>query len=177
MSCLVLLHSTAQMQLHHFPQSTWQKELSYAGYCLDVLDYGAEANKVALRFAEVTRGYYNTLSAQIQPEKDIPVVETPENFNYLFMIPSTSPLDLARASRELLKHVSCPFGSPSSLRVEGTLKAGLGAHVTLPFNRTTPDSEKSWSAVEMALSGMPTGEFVGSSQPHGWDAFPDLKTM
>ena len=177
MSCLVLLHSTAQMQLHHFPQSTWQKELSYAGSCLDVLDYGAEANKVAVRFAEVTRGYYNTLSAQIQPEKDISVAEASENFDYLFMIPSTSPLNLAQVSRELLKHVSCPFGSPSSLRVEGTLKAGLGAHVTLPFNRTTPDSEKSWSAVEMALSGMPTGEFVGSSQPHGWDAFPDLKTM
>jgi hypothetical protein len=177
MACFVLLHSTAQMQLHGYPQAAWQKELNYASSCMNVLQYCAEADRVSLRFLEVTRGYYDTLVAQSQPGHDHFITDVPGNFDYLFTVPSTSPPHLAQTLRELLKLVSCPFGSPSSLNVEGTLKAGLGAHVTLPFNRSTPDSKESWSAVEMALSGMPTGKFVGSSQPHGWDVFPNLNTM
>lgn len=177
MACLALLHSAAQMQIHGYPQAARQKELDYASSCLNVLQYCAEADKVSLRFLEVTRGYYNTLITQSQPEDDHFTTDRPGNSDYLFTIPSKSPPYLAQTLRELLKLVGCPFGSPSSLNVEGTLKAGLGAHVTLPFDRSTPDSKEPWSAVEMAMSDMPTGKFLGSSQPHGWDVFPNLNTM
>jgi hypothetical protein len=176
-SCLMLLHSVVQMQLHDYPQSIWQKELSHARSCLGVLEYCSKADKVADRFAEVVRGYYNTLAPQIHPADDTLFCDTSDNFDYLFSIPSTSPPQLAQVSRDLLKRISFPFDSPSSLHDEDTLRAGLGAHLTLPFNRSPPQDASSWSAVEMALSGMPTGQFMGSSQPHGWDVFSNLNTM
>ncbi|KAF3045946.1 hypothetical protein E8E12_008500 [Didymella heteroderae] len=172
------IDSAAQMQLHDYPQSTWRKELGHARSCLSVLEYCSKADKVAENFAEVTSGYYNVLAAQIQNTGDISVCDPPDNFEYLFSVPTLSHPQLQQISRDLLKRVSCPFDAPSSsLHDEATLRAGLGSHITLAFNNSPPKEQKSWSAVEMALSGMPTGQFVGSSQPHGWDVFLNLNTM
>lgn len=177
MSCLILLHSTAQMQLHDYPQSTWQNELYYARSCLGVLEYCATADKVADRFAQVIRRYYHILADQIQPDDNTHVYDTPDNFDYLFSIPLPSHPQLAQVSRDLLKRVSCPFDSPSSLHDEGILKAGLGAHITMVFNHCPPYDTESGSSAEKALSQMPTGQFVGSSQPHGWEVFLNLNTL
>lgn len=179
MSCLTLLHSVAQMQIHAYPQPTWQKELEYARSCLNVLEYCSKADKVAKNFAEVTGGYYNFLAAQAQTieDPDVSGDDCTDKSDYLFSAPESSEPQLLQASRELLQRVSCPFDAPSSLHDEGTLRAGLGAHVTIPFNKSPQNEQQSWSAVETALSGMPTGQFVGSSQPHGWDVFPNLNAM
>lgn len=177
MSCLTLLHSTAQMQLHNYPQPMWQKELGYARSCLSVLEYCSKADKVAENFVEVTSIFYNNLATQIQNTNDISDYDTPDNFDYLFSIPAFSDPQLQQTSQDLLRRVSCPWDVPSSLHDETTLRAGLGAHVTLPFNNSPAREQRSWSAVEMALSGIPPGQFVGSSQPHGWDVFLNLDTM
>lgn len=177
MSCLVLLHSAAQMQLHDHPPSIYQQELSYARSCLDVLEYCAEADKVADRFANTTRTFYNALATGTQLMDVTDVSDMPVNTNYLFSIPPDSPPDLAQVSCDLLRCVTCPFDSPSNLHNEGKLKAGLGAHVTLPFNNVLPQDERSWSAGEMALSNMPAGKFMGSPQPHGWDVFLNFNTL
>lgn len=57
MSCLVLLHSSAQMLHYGYPQNIRQQELSYAKSCLDVLEYCGTVDKVTLCFAEITRSY------------------------------------------------------------------------------------------------------------------------
>lgn len=177
MACLILLHSAAQMQLHDYSQLVWQKELSYAQSCLRVLEHCGKIDKVALHFEKVLRSFYDALATQAQPVDDIFVVEDPQDFDYLFSIPSSSPEHIVLTSRELLKRVSSPFDSPPSLENEGMLKAGLGAHTTLPFNNTPTRDARSCSAVEMALSNMPTGEFMGSSQPHGWDVFLNFNNL
>lgn len=177
MSCLTLLHSAAQMQLHDYPQSTWQKELGYSRACLKVLEHCAKADKVAEKFVEVARGYYDILAVRIEDTDDIPNNDSPDNFDYLFSTPESSHSQLLEVSCDLLKRVSCPFYAPFSMRDEGFLRAGLGAHVTLPSNRSPPKEANSLSTVEMAFSSMPTGRFVGSSQPHGWDVFLNLSTM
>jgi hypothetical protein len=177
MSCLTILHSAAQMQLHDYPQATWQKELGHARSCLSVLEYCSKADKVAENFVEVASVYYNTLAAQMPNTHDISVYDNPDSFDYLFSIPTSSHPQLQQTSQDLLRRVSCPWDVPSSLHDETTLRAGLGSHVTLPFNNSPAKEQQSWSAVEMALSGMPSGQFVGSSQPHGWDVFLNLNTM
>ncbi|KAL1653318.1 hypothetical protein SLS61_004195 [Didymella pomorum] len=177
MSCLTLLHSVAQMQLHEYPQASWQKELGHARSCLRVLEHCSKADKVAANFVEVTSGHYNTLAAQIEDTHDIDVYDSPDSFDYLFSIPTSSHPQLQRTSQDLLRRVSSPWDTPSSLHDETTLRAGLGAHVTLLFNNSPAKEQQSWSTVEMALSGMPSGQFVGSSQPHGWDVFLNLNTM
>lgn len=176
-SCLTLLHSVAQMQLHDYSQKAWKEELSHARSCLDVLEHCAKADTVAAHFAEITRAHYTTLSAQIQLIDDIDVFETPTDFDYLFSIPQNSPAHLAQTAHNLLKNISCPFGTPSNLQDEGTLKAGLGAHVTMLFNNSPPQDSRPRSAVETAFSNMPMGQFVGSTQPHGWDMFLDFNTL
>ncbi|KAF2626665.1 hypothetical protein BU25DRAFT_92535 [Macroventuria anomochaeta] len=77
------------------------------------------------------------------PGDNITIKDAPENSDYLFTVPSTSHSHLARASQDLLKRVSCLFDSPSDLHDEGTLKAGLGTYVSLPFNRGPAESANS----------------------------------
>lgn len=177
MACLTLLHSTAQMQLHDYAQPVWQKELSHAKSCLNVLEYCGEIDNVAAQFDKIARSFYDNLTAQALPTDDIDVFDIPDNFEYLFSVPTSSPEHLVQLSRTLLKRVSCPFDVPFSLQNEGTLKAGLGVHTTLPFNYIPQQDARPWSAVEMALSSMPTGRFMGSSQPHGWDVFLNFNTL
>ncbi|KAF3032831.1 hypothetical protein E8E11_000369 [Didymella keratinophila] len=165
------------MRLHDYPQHTWQKELSHARSCLSVLEYCSKVDKVAENFVEVISVFYSTLAAQIQDSDDVSVYDTPDNFDYLFSVPEFSNPLLQQTSQDLLRRVSCPWDVPSSMHDETTLRAGLGAHVTLPFNNSPAKEQQSWSAVEMVLSGMPSGQFVGSSQPHGWDTFLNLKAM
>jgi hypothetical protein len=163
MSCLVLLHSTAQMLLYGYPQAIWQKELAHAESCLDVLEYCGSVDKVALRFAETTCSYRNILKAQAQQDTDLSVVDMPEKFDYLFAIPKSLSSPLEQASKDLHKLVSCPFGQPSNLHAEGTLKAGFGTHLdwssfrSSPFEKATTEAGNSWSVIEMALSGVRSG--------------------
>jgi len=159
MSCLVLLHSSAQMLLYGYPQAIWQKELSYAESCLVVLEYCGNVDKVALHFAETTRNYHNILTAQAQQETDLSVVEMPEVFDYLFAIPSSLSSHLEQVSGDLHKLVSCPFGQPSNLHAEGTLTAGFGTHldwtpsITSPFEEATTETGNSWAVINKSLSG------------------------
>jgi hypothetical protein len=173
----MLLHSTAQLMLNDSSQAVWGQELSYAKSCLDVLEYCGEVDLVARRFAEKISGFYNALKVHAQ-EGDLPAVDMPEKFDYPFTIPESATGHIGSASRELLKLISSPFGHESNLNVEGTLRAGFGsqqdwnAFIKLPFNRTQSANVGNLPILGMALSGLRSGQFVGSSQPHGWDLLP-----
>ena len=189
MACLVLLHSAAQLQLQNHPQSVWQKELSHAKSCLDVLDHCSDVDKVALRFADTTRGYYNilnghaTVDVEGMGDADVSTVDTLESSDYLFSIPELSPPHLDKIPRDLLKLVGSPFGHPSNLHTEGTLRAGFGSQiewdsfVTLPFNNAVPKAANSIPLLDMALSSIRSGQFLGPSEPHGWASFRSLNNL
>ncbi|KAK3984412.1 hypothetical protein QBC44DRAFT_337026 [Cladorrhinum sp. PSN332] len=60
-SCVVILHSVAQKQLHNFPASSWAEEMNQARNCLEVLGFCAEKDAVALRFRIKLSGIYEAL--------------------------------------------------------------------------------------------------------------------
>src|SRR5690242_3863198 len=99
-----------------------------------------------------------------------------ERFDYLFVTPKLPSSHLDQLFQDLHKLVSCPFGRPSNLHAEGTLKAGFGTHldwtssVTLPLKNATIEAANSRSVIELMLPGMRSGQFVGRSQPHGWNS-------
>jgi hypothetical protein len=148
------------MLLYGYSLLMWQKELSHAESCLDVLEHCGSIDKVALRFAETTRSYYNTLQAQAQQDTDLSAAILPGGFDYLFALPSSPSSPLEQVSRDLHKLVSCPFGQYSSLHAEATLKAGFGTHLdctpstSLLFGKGATGVANTWSAVEMALPGV-----------------------
>jgi hypothetical protein len=163
MSCLVLLHSAVHMLLYEYPKAIWQKELLHAKSCLDVLEHCGTVDKIALRFAEITRSYYSVLKAQTQQDTDLSVVDMPEKFDHLFVVPESPWSHLEQVSRDLHKLVSCPFGQPATLHAEGALKAGFGTHLDWnpstapPFEKAITGAGNSWSVVEMALSAGRSG--------------------
>ncbi|KAH6641192.1 hypothetical protein F5144DRAFT_642046 [Chaetomium tenue] len=60
-ACVVILHSVAQKQLHHFPPSAWADDMKRAAQCIDVLGYCGAADPVALRFRVRLSGIYDSL--------------------------------------------------------------------------------------------------------------------
>jgi hypothetical protein len=146
MSCLVLLHSAVHMLLYEYPKAIWQKELLHAKSCLDVLEQCGTIDKIALRFAEITRSYYNVLKAQTQQDTDLSVVDMPEKFDHLFVILEPPWSHLEQVSRDLHKFVSCPLGQLPNLHAESTLKAGFGTHlrwtpfIISPFEKATTEA-------------------------------------
>jgi hypothetical protein len=113
------------------------------------------------------------MTAQAQQDIGLPVIDVPERFDYLFVTPGLPSSHLDQLSQDLHKLVSYPFGRPSNLYEEGTLKAGFGTHLdwtssaTLPLKNATTEAANSRSVIEMIIPGMRSGQFVGWSQPHG----------
>ncbi|KAK4224506.1 hypothetical protein QBC38DRAFT_423353 [Podospora fimiseda] len=60
-SCVVILHSVAQKQLHNFPASSWTEEMNQARNCVEVLGFCAEQDPVARRFFIKLSGIYEAL--------------------------------------------------------------------------------------------------------------------
>jgi hypothetical protein len=171
------------MILHRYPQDVWQKESSYAKSCINVLDHCAKVDTLALRFAEVARGYYQNLTARAHQDKAPSNVDVPNNPDHLFGILESSPPDLEASSRDLLELIRCPFGYSTSLYSEGSRKSGLATQLerstfnTLPFNRNTPKNVNCLALLKSALPGIQCGKFIGSSRPHGWDSISNLDEL
>lgn len=182
MSCLVLLHSTAQLALHRYPKHVWQRELKHAESCIKVLEHCGSADKVAHGFATSASRYYELFVVQNDQPNENAMDSDPDDFEYLFSSPVTATDFLAQLAGDLLLLVSNPFGHPTNLHTEGTLKAGFGSQqdwnvfVTLPFNRSVSVPGQATS-LEMALSGLQDGQFVGSPSPHGWGSLTNDDDM
>ncbi|KAK3941039.1 hypothetical protein QBC46DRAFT_111363 [Diplogelasinospora grovesii] len=62
-SCVVILHSVAQKQLHNLSPSDWADDLKQAQLCLDTLEFCGTIDPVALRFHVRLSGIFLTLAA------------------------------------------------------------------------------------------------------------------
>lgn len=66
-SCVAILHSVAQKQLHGFPPSSWADDLKQAQLCLDALEFCGKVDPIALKFfvrlSAIFRNISNTSSA------------------------------------------------------------------------------------------------------------------
>lgn len=184
MSSLVLLHSTTQMVLNGHPPSTWQKELSYAKSCQDVLSHCALVDKVALCFFEVTNKYFTLLAASAVPTPTTPRFPT-ASFQHLFHTPTPAPAPLAQTSADLLTLLIRPFGAPPDLRAESAPKsgvssrAGLGQNpfLTLPFNDSAASRAGKVSELGRLLCGGLGRRVLGDASPHEWTAVLDTRSL
>ena len=175
MSSLMLLHSSAQLLPHGFVQHA-RLDLSHAKLCVEVLKYCGQVDQVAYDFAQSASSYHQRLLAEVEQVQDA-VYNEADGFKYLFHTPTTPPLGIPLAAKELLRLVTQPFGSPdaTNFHKEGILKAGFGGpddwnmFVGLPFNRIVPAQDQKLP-LEMVLSSIQEGEFLGASLPHGWDS-------
>ncbi|EAA32473.1 hypothetical protein GE21DRAFT_7520 [Neurospora crassa] len=68
-SCVVILHSVAQKQVHGFPVSSWAPDLKLAQLCLDTLEFCGRIDPVALRFHVRLSAIFKSLTAAL-PSND-----------------------------------------------------------------------------------------------------------
>ncbi|KZM21777.1 uncharacterized protein EKO05_0001768 [Ascochyta rabiei] len=186
MACLTLLHSTTQLVLNGYSQPTWQKELSYAKSCIDVLEYCALVDKIARNFLKVTIRYYNVLLAIAEPNVAASDGTPPDGFDHLFSTSESTYAHLVSASAGLVNLLSHPFGSPSDLMMENTLEAkvGLGCELgqdslsTPPQNTTlNASSDRVLSLRKVMSTSLQNSCLLGSSQPHDWSPLLDMGSL
>ncbi|KAK3351128.1 hypothetical protein B0H65DRAFT_108575 [Neurospora tetraspora] len=69
-SCVVILHSVAQKQVHGFPVSSWAPDLKLAQLCLDTLEFCGRIDPVALRFHVRLSAIFKSLAAALPSKAD-----------------------------------------------------------------------------------------------------------
>ncbi|KAK4450192.1 nitrogen assimilation transcription factor nit-4 [Podospora aff. communis PSN243] len=135
-SCVVILHSVAQKQLHNFPPAMWSDDLEHAQLCLDTLKYCGTIDPVALRFYNFLSEVYDKLAsvgarreldtqagddglnqwASMPP--DLPLKREPVDIDsippaaYLTSAPAQCDPDLKKLSFSLLRAVCRPWDDP-----------------------------------------------------------------
>jgi len=131
-SCVVILHTVAQKQLHNLPYSAWAGDMKHAEMCLDTLEYCGTMDPVALSFYDFLSAIYSKLLHIGEPpegsEKQANLASTPPDFapfdkpataddttlpaDYLISTPSEADLKLQEISRSLLGVVCRPWDDP-----------------------------------------------------------------
>ncbi|KAI3579731.1 hypothetical protein IWW34DRAFT_908952 [Fusarium oxysporum f. sp. albedinis] len=109
-SCVVLLHSVAQKQVHLFPRSFWEDDLAQARICLDIVSFCGTADPVALKFQDCLVPIHDKLASYIRPSTIISTHPIPSSLAYILGIPTTADADRAGLSLKLLIMLCQPFG-------------------------------------------------------------------
>lgn len=134
-SCVVILHSVAQKQLHKFPASSWAEEMKQAQHCLDVLEFCGTMDPVALRFRIRLSGIYKALSESsaerhtnmqrvedwVQPPPNLSPDNSGSSYHippadYLLTIPPDADEYLLDISYKLMVALCRPWGEAESLK-------------------------------------------------------------
>ncbi|KAK4164318.1 hypothetical protein QBC43DRAFT_317945 [Cladorrhinum sp. PSN259] len=163
-SCIVILHSVAQKQLHKFPPSSWAEDMKQAQNCIDVLGFCSEKDPVALRFRIKLSGIYDALvdsgsrpnTNRQRIEEWVPLPPALSGFgavgetslalsltspkavaDYLLTVPPEADQDLLKLSITLLQALCKPWGEGDSSAVD---KAELAVCDTLGAGKTPPNA-------------------------------------
>ncbi|KAK5995253.1 hypothetical protein PT974_03652 [Cladobotryum mycophilum] len=131
-SCLVILHSIIQRQLHGFDNSTLQQDLEHAQVCLTILDYCGALDKVAASFHKqltavferilVKEEYHNINLDDIEmggthsgDHAAFAMGKDGQEYRYLLTVPEHPDMSHLTLSLSLLGMLCRPFGHPSSM--------------------------------------------------------------
>ncbi|KAH6988735.1 hypothetical protein EDB80DRAFT_175252 [Ilyonectria destructans] len=165
-SCIVLLHSVAQKQVHLFPRSYWEDDLTQARICLNILSFCSTTDSVALKFQDCLIPIHDKLSSYIQPTTSTSTPPNPSSLAYIPRVPATAEADRVGLSLKLLIMLCQPFGnvngkcgSNDDLRE----RPGWRLESSLPFR---------WDPQDLGIGE--TGflesdnRFLGSNEPSGW---------
>ncbi|KAK1835722.1 hypothetical protein QBC39DRAFT_339461 [Podospora conica] len=166
-SCVLILHSVAQKQLHKLPSSCWAEDLKQAQLCLDTLEFCGTMDQVALKYHVRLSGIYSNLAGRSSPElntrqrtedwvitmpPDLPpmgpfrdAAESAADYappDYLVSIPPSADKKLSALARSLLDTLCSPFGDSS----DGQQGEGCGARA-LQGEGSRP-KQKAWGMAE-----------------------------
>jgi len=187
-SCIIILHSTVQKQLHHVDPSSWPEDLSYAHTCLLALSFCGTHDPVARKFQDELQPLFAGIAAYQPTGRTRPSPEAEPT--YLLTIPPEAEGSPHRAlSLSLLAMLCQPFSNPATQTPVDEMAASASgwradatrfAHSRL-MDRLHWDFEKSlpfrWDVkgamgLEIpALAGryVAGGKFLGHSpEPSGW---------
>ncbi|KAH7130893.1 hypothetical protein EDB81DRAFT_727833 [Dactylonectria macrodidyma] len=165
-SCVVLLHSIAQKQLHQFSRSSWEDDLVQARICLDILSFCSTTDSVALKFQDCLVPIYDKLASYIHPTASTSTLQNPSSLNYLLNVPKTADADRVSLSLKLLMMLCQPFGDAigkcsSNNNLGEPLDWGL--ENCLPFR---------WDSQDVGIGDLglleTNNRFLGSDEPSGW---------
>ncbi|KAK7928677.1 hypothetical protein PG985_005675 [Apiospora marii] len=121
-SCVILLHSVAQKQVHEFVAHQWEEELTDAAHCLRVLEFCGSLDTAAASFYKQLVSVYSQLDklranpeATISKVVNLPTAEhspaSSSHSSYLLTVPHSADSDPALLSAFLLDMLCDPFGN------------------------------------------------------------------
>ncbi|KAI8712194.1 Zn(2)-C6 fungal-type domain-containing protein [Fusarium sp. LHS14.1] len=175
--CVVLLHCVAQKQIHHFPRSSWEDDLTQARTCLDVLSFCSTVDSVALKFRDCVVPIHDKLTSYIFPLPSVNTPHNPSSLGYMLKVPTTTDPDRVSLSLKLLTILCQPFSNINS-------KCGPDESPSKPgeSKNLQPGKEMNWKvdscpsfqwdaqSLGIGASVFLEGDnrFMGSDQPSGW---------
>ncbi|KAH7302938.1 hypothetical protein B0I35DRAFT_500478 [Stachybotrys elegans] len=165
-SCIVLLHSVVQKQVHMFPRSYWEDDLAQARICLDILSFCSTMDAVALKFQDCLVPVHDKLSSYIQPTTSTSTLPNPSSLAYILRAPMTAEADRISLSLKILVMLCQPFGNVNG---KWGSNDGLGEGLGWRLERSLPFR---WNPQDLGIGE--TGflesdnRFLGSNEPSGW---------
>ncbi|KAL6411797.1 hypothetical protein AUP68_04175 [Ilyonectria robusta] len=165
-SCIVLLHSVAQKQVHLFSRSYWEDDLTQARICLDILSFCSTTDSVALKFQDCLVPIHDKLSSYIQPTTCTSTLPNPSSLAYILRVPTTAEADRVSLSLKLLIMLCQPFGNVNGKcgsNDDLSERLGWKLESSLPFRWDPQD-------VGIGETGFLESDnrFLGSNNPSGW---------
>ncbi|KAI9163768.1 nitrate assimilation regulatory protein nirA [Paramyrothecium foliicola] len=196
-SCLTILHTVVQEQLHGVSRAVWEENLELTSKCLSVLEYCGRMDPVAAKFHQSLTGYYDRVAhlplpgvMELSREATMTVeamsTAASEDGGYLLHIPPNADPRRAALAKELLRLVCVPFGDPETKVYSEELARTPGwrpdptcyEHPQLieRLNFKAETEARRHDALADGLieqlrrgGGRPAlTNFLGSPEPHGW---------
>ncbi|KAH6874296.1 hypothetical protein B0T10DRAFT_521993 [Thelonectria olida] len=181
-SCVVLLHSVAQKQVHLFPRSFWEDDLTQACICLDILSFCSTMDSVALKFQGCLVPIHDKLASYIRPTTSTSTPLNPSSLAYILRVPTTADPDRVSLSLKLLTMLCQPFGNANSKCGSNDNLSALWPTFPAPYEQLQGAERLDWR-LESCLpfrwdpQDLGIGEavllesdsrFLGSNEPSGW---------
>ncbi|KAK4187014.1 hypothetical protein QBC35DRAFT_385935 [Podospora australis] len=191
-SCVVILHSIAQKQLHKFPASSWAEDMKHVQHCLDVLEFCATMDTVALRFRIRVSGIHKALCTTaaeqhtnmqrvedwVPPppnhssEDDNGKLTNPATYrrpaDYLLTIPPDADPDVLKISLDLMYALCRPWDEAENVK---TALGPCGKNPMRKRHRAIASSNGKCGALERSqlLAQLDWGDLQTKAQPFQWD--------
>ncbi|KAM0418777.1 hypothetical protein ACHAPT_012287 [Fusarium lateritium] len=181
-SCVVLLHSVAQKQIHHSPRSSWEDDLTQARICLDVLSFCSTADSVAFKFRDCVVPIHDKLTSYIFSPTSVSTPQAPSSLAYMLRVPTTADPGRVSLSLKLLTILCQPFSNINGECGSSDSPGTFGRPMPGQSKKLQPGKEMDWKlegrlpfqwntrdlgiGASVLLEG--GNRFMGSDQPSGW---------
>ncbi|ROT36242.1 hypothetical protein SODALDRAFT_281851 [Sodiomyces alkalinus F11] len=164
-SCVAIMQSVAQQQLHHFPQNVWREDMKLAETCLSIIEFCGTVDIVASTFHEMLAPLYEEMASRFRGDRYTrlpPVMPTiGGTYTYLLTIPQDADHDRHVTSVTLFAMLCRPFGDDlDRTECERQRQNGVKVEARRSFLENVPP----WLTKQFG------GWFSENKMPLGWDS-------